>query len=681
MAFRLQTAGVEPSASSLPWEYPNGAEDRDGVCLSGGGLRAACFSLGVLQVLQSERGLIYGPDAAGVLAAVSGGSYTAAAFIAGGRRRSEDPGRYVGAAPLARGSAEEEHILTHGRYLLHSAWRWPLLWVLNAASLVTLFVWSGMMIADAGALGTYVPDDLENLLHHVPAGVMVVLLVASIAILVRGLYLDGRIRRFIVAVPGLALLYGTSRPALQWADGRGTFWKWQNIVLIIVVLLLVLAGLVGAVLIARRRNVRGPAAGGLNMTAGIVIRLIGTVLLAATAVAWYRKFAPVFADESHGTAGLFLLFFGTLVGGVLFSYIPERASLHREYRRRLESCFSIVRSADGSGVEPIAGAPLSTAPPVGGDGRFPRLLVCATGNVRGHQRGGARWTFVPFVLSHDFCGVPGQAEARFPSGKLELGRVPAGLLTRRKEPLLSLFTAVAATGAAVSPSMGRYTVPSARPVLAAMNVRLGRWLPNPFSARMRQAVLRRTTPGRFDPDKRLGPGYDELVPEMWGLDGPRIYVSDGGHYDNLGLLALLRMYCRRLWCVDASPDPCGLAAELHRVLDIAREELNITVEFDEDCFSAGADGLYPTTHVTRLLTYPDGRTARLIVLKLGLTAASDSDLLARRGGPKDFPYHPTVKQIYGRDRMDAYCRVGREVAERALSELSLQECGSETVPT
>src|SRR5262249_10254083 len=159
----------------------------------------------------------------------------------------------------------------------------------------------------------------------------------------------------------------------------------------------------------------------------------------------------------------------------------------------------------------------------------------------------------------------------FPTQKLELGREPAGLVTLKKEPLLTLFTAIATTGAAVSPSMGRYTVPSARALFVALNLRLGRWFSNPFSSRMRKAGLAKTVPGRFVKwDPRLGAGYNEMIPEMFGFDGPRVYISDGGHYDNLGLLTLLRARCSEIWCVDAEPDTSGNAHELRRVLEIAK---------------------------------------------------------------------------------------------------------------
>src|SRR4051812_21842367 len=65
----------EPPVSVLdPIEDP--APEKVGVCCSGGGMRSASFNLGALQAIQSAQRL----QKVRYLAAVSGGSYIAAAF-------------------------------------------------------------------------------------------------------------------------------------------------------------------------------------------------------------------------------------------------------------------------------------------------------------------------------------------------------------------------------------------------------------------------------------------------------------------------------------------------------------------------------------------------------------------------------------------------------------------------
>jgi len=135
----------------LPWECPNGEPHGSGICLSGGGLRAASFAMGAVQALQAERGLLYGPRAADHLAVVSGGSYIGAAAMLSASRAGETT------PPLAPGAPESSHIVGHSRYLVEDgvmrsagrfAWRLVVGWI--AAAL--LLTWTGFMLADVAVL-------------------------------------------------------------------------------------------------------------------------------------------------------------------------------------------------------------------------------------------------------------------------------------------------------------------------------------------------------------------------------------------------------------------------------------------------------------------------------------------------------------------------------------------------
>lgn len=650
-----------------------------GICLSGGGLRSAAFSLGILQVLQEERQLLQGTRCASYLAAVSGGSYTAGAFMLGARQQAQND-LISGLPPLAEGSPEEKHILTHGRYLVENPIRNGCqllgLGLLNFVSLVILFVWAGTMLADFAVCRLLVPAPFNlplQTIDRLPLIILAPALIFAVLVTIRGYYLDeSKWRRTFWSpwILGMLLVFATCEPVIEALSRDKTLWSTERMSGAIVFLVSIL--LIGVAInsVLRHRGVIGPVAVAFNALNFVVPRVLGLVLLAWSTVVAFRFLVPIAGNADHiderTVIATIVYFFSSLGAGALFSYVPNRASLHREYRRLVESCFSIERNEEMGAAMPVGDKLLSDfKPSQSSKTRFPRLLICATANVHVKIPGGGRQSFVPFVFSHDVCGVPGNAEALFPTEKLELGRAPAGLLTIKKEPLLTLFTAIATTGAAISPSMGRYTVPSARAIFVALNLRLGRWFPNPFSSRLRKAVLAKTVPGQFVRwDLRLGPGYDEMVPEMLGFDGPRVYVSDGGHYDNLGLLALLRARCAEIWCVDAEPDRAGNAHELRRVLAIAKQELNVTADINADAFAAGPDSLYGATHAVGKLVYPDGFEARLIVVKLGLSRDTPANLRQRRETDVRFPHHPTWDQVYNSDRMDAYRQLGRDSALR-----------------
>lgn len=419
----------------LPWERLTGPARGTGICLSGGGLRAASFGLGVLQALQHRCGLLYGPKAAEYLAAVSGGSYVAAAHTINARRLSEagaaPAGRDVAISsesappPLARGTAEEEHILNHGRYLVTPFWgtvgRFALLGALNLVALVVLFVWTGTMLADVALLvQAYVPADTAlRWLYDAPLWLLLAGLVASVLLAVKGLYSDSRIARFGLPIPALAGIAIFTEPVVSGlADSAllGSRVRW-GLLLTAMIVLLILAAATARLL--HRSEAVGLRAAAANWAGVGTVRACGAVLMLWSAVEWFRLLSPIFDPAATVNDQVFagVAFFTSLLVGLVFSYVPDRASLHREYRDRIRSCFGVVR--DGLSVTPeepqLLLSQLSDP-----SGPWPRLLICATANVRGTTARGHQ-AFGPLVFSHDTVGIPG---TRSPVQHREVGTWP-----------------------------------------------------------------------------------------------------------------------------------------------------------------------------------------------------------------------------------------------------------------
>jgi hypothetical protein len=230
------------------------------------------------------------------------------------------------------------------------------------------------------------------------------------------------------------------------------------------------------------------------------------------------------------------------------------------------------------------------------------------------------------------------------------------------------MTAVACTGAAASPAAGKFTgsFPGWRMVFALFNIRLGAWVPNPISNVVRQNVADKAMTGwKLDRPRAMGPGFDEFVPELFGLHSrhaARAYLSDGGHYDNLGILCLLRERCAEIWCVDSQADKNGAASQIREVLSLAQDELGIAVDIDLDRF-AGERGVYTHTYAVGDIHYEsqfdEPVLGKLFVIKLGLDA--NSPLRAYQDSDPKFPFHSTFKTVaLGPARMRAYVDLGRE---------------------
>jgi hypothetical protein len=259
---------------------------------------------------------------------------------------------------------------------------------------------------------------------------------------------------------------------------------------------------------------------------------------------------------------------------IAWSLLFTSVTPHRVYASLLSRCFAIVRTGpDGAVIARQAARPKdlllhSLAPPPHGGRRrsgddrepYPALLICAAANVSDPGATPAGSNVLPLVMGTDTVKIP-TSGLSVPTVQLEDVRkayFPWFWYSSRNS-ILSLTSAVAISGAAVSPAMGSMTKNQFRAALAILNIRLGMWLPNPLSQKAK-TQLDAGRPFMMTPWR--------LLAEALGLhriSSRLLYASDGGHYENLGFVELLRKQCPEIWVVDASADrPGGRRASCSR---------------------------------------------------------------------------------------------------------------------
>src|SRR5207244_4535223 len=145
---------------------------------------------------------------------------------------------------------------------------------------------------------------------------------------------------------------------------------------------------------------------------------------------------------------------------------------------------------------------------------------------------------------------------------------------------ISLGSAITISGAAASPNMGYHSSPLVTFILTLLNVRLGAWLGNPGKAG----------------DHTFQLGYPKssvqpIIDEAFGLTNdtsPYVYLSDGGHFENLGLYEMVLRRCHYIVVIDAGEDPQCSFADLGEAVRKIRIGLGISIEFDQiDIFPRG----------------------------------------------------------------------------------------------
>ena len=79
------------------------------------------------------------------------------------------------------------------------------------------------------------------------------------------------------------------------------------------------------------------------------------------------------------------------------------------------------------------------------------------------------------------------------------------------------------------------------------------------------------------------PGWPYFLREIanrYPRDGKFLYVSDGGHWENLGLVELLRRGCTEIVCVNAGGDHQDSFGTIAEAIALAREELSVEIDLD-----------------------------------------------------------------------------------------------------
>ncbi len=228
---------------------------------------------------------------------------------------------------------------------------------------------------------------------------------------------------------------------------------------------------------------------------------------------------------------------------------------------------------------------------------------------------------------------------------------------------LSLGTALAISGAAASPNMGYHSSSAVTFLLALFNIRLGWWLGNPGTAGA-------TTYRKASPTWSIRP----LLAEAFGLTDachPYVYLSDGGHFENLGLY---EMVCRRCHCilvVDAGCDPRLAFEDFGNAIRKIRIDLGIDIEIDLDQIARSAEtGTSARHHAIGMIRYDkvdDNATAgTLVYLKPSLTGNEPTDVQDYAARHPGFPHEPTSDQFFDEAQFESYRRLGEHIAQLVL---------------
>ncbi|MDB6157079.1 MAG: conserved rane protein of unknown function [Gammaproteobacteria bacterium] len=238
---------------------------------------------------------------------------------------------------------------------------------------------------------------------------------------------------------------------------------------------------------------------------------------------------------------------------------------------------------------------------------------------------------------------------------------------------ITVGTAVTISGAAANPNMGYSSSPVLGFLMAIFNVRLGAWLGNPNAEGDRTY----SHPG---PRHAITP----LFAEMFGLtNSKRSYVnlSDGGHFDNLGLYEVVLRRCRQVLVCDAGQDGSFSFEDLGNSIRKIRIDFGINIVFQkiqilpntpekEGLCCAIARIRY--SDVDETPTEDDGWLIYIKPTLRGRGTQVPYDIYSYSRGSASFPHESTADQWFSESQFESYRALGSHIVEQLTESLGAQ---------
>jgi hypothetical protein len=317
------------------------------------------------------------------------------------------------------------------------------------------------------------------------------------------------------------------------------------------------------------------------------------------------------------------------------------------------------------------------------DGPFP--IFCATLNLTTgedlatQERKGTSFAFTPLLSGYSVGWTDGE-----PDGKVSYnGYVPTDKYAYRGGGI-HLDSAVAISGAALNPNQGYNSNPALAFLMTFFNVRLGWWISNPRKTDVWPATSGRSTPAF---------GLSYLFRELFGAvgdDAPYVNLSDGGHFENMGLYELVRRRCTYIFVCDAEEDSEMQFGGMGGAITKCRADFGAEIDLDLRPLQKQENTGYSKAHcVVGTIRYPPPRgagtpaavataceclgeegadkyTGVIVYMKSSLVGDEPADLLAHQLKNAQFPQDSTANQWFTETLFEAYRRLGHHIAMTAI---------------
>ena len=395
-------------------------------------------------------------------------------------------------------------------------------------------------------------------------------------------------------------------------------------------------------------------------------------------VSWVISNAPLSLLETDSAACLCWAILACVAVAALMAWRVDinQFSMHLFYRNRLVACFLGASHAERSpnrftGLDPHDDIALKQLTNLWRyDGPYP-VLNASLNLVKGQDLAWQERKAESFVMTPRYCGYDVWLEEQDSPMMRKDRSLPGhdGAWMRKLDrfgyrptkdyafpspldgPRLGL--AMGLSGAAASPNMGFYSSTPVAFLMTVFNVRLGQWLGNP----RHRETWRRSAPRS---------GLTWLLRELTAGtndEAAYVYLSDGGHFENLGVYELVKRRCGLIIVCDAEEDGGYAYAGLANAIGKCRIDLGIDIELDVKAITPKKNGGPSTRHCafgkihyeTVDMNAPVGT---IVYFKASLTGDEPTDIGRYKSRDAAFPHDSTINQWFSESQFESYRMLG-----------------------
>ncbi len=406
---------------------------------------------------------------------------------------------------------------------------------------------------------------------------------------------------------------------------------------------------------------------------GVDIRYPGTYVRGSTPYSLvqvrnqFSDFVVPTALKGWNQTALLYLTVAAILSLTWFFLRPNGNSLNRLYRDRLSNAFCFYMK--GRDVELANTISLSEL-----DGNRPYPLINTALNIQRAKevnqkgRNADFFVFSPLFIGSDATGYVNT-------------KLTEDSIKRNKDRRLDFATAIAISGAAASANMGSYSLKFLSVSLALLNVRLGYWFPNPRK-------LAKLTVSKARNLRNLL----YFVREAFGaldLNHEVVYLTDGGHIENLGVYELLRRRCKLIIAVDAEADKAMNFPSFIKLQRYARIDLGVNISMDWSALKQASNAPSQDNDTSKKerdtskkdrdtpkkgphcaigrIDYAEGGKGILLYIKASVTGDEYDYVRDYSRRYLDYPHETTSDQFFSEEQFEVYRALGHHAADGMLS--------------